>query len=131
MRSVLRRSDDSGSKSFEDDLLIIDFANARVLCKGTRIKLTQKEFDLLTFLAKNADHLQTRQQLLDSVWGYQYHGDGRTLDVHIRRLRQKLGDCGNCIETVVAAGYRFIGCSRSTSTDLQQKSEPAVQRQVA
>ena len=55
----------------------------------------------------------TRQQLLDSVWGYSYYGDARTLDVHIRRLRQKLGECGDCIETVVGVGYRFVGCPRA------------------
>ena len=49
------------------------------------------------------------QQLLDNVWGYSYFGDTRTLDVHIRRLRQKMNDCGDRIETVVGVGYRFIG----------------------
>jgi DNA-binding response OmpR family regulator len=48
-----------------------------------------------------------RQQLLDNVWGYSYFGDTRTLDVHIRRLRQKMAECGACIETVVGVGYRF------------------------
>ena len=54
----------------------------------------------------------TRQQILDNVWGYEYYGDTRTLDVHIRRLRQKLGACGDCIETVVGVGYRFIGSAK-------------------
>ena len=58
----------------------------------------------------NAGRVATRQQLLDNVWGYEYYGDTRTLDVHIRRLRQKLGDCGECIETVIGVGYRFAGC---------------------
>jgi DNA-binding response OmpR family regulator len=58
----------------------------------------------------------TRQQLLDQVWGYSYYGDARTLDVHIRRLRQKLDVCGDCIETVVGVGYRFIGCGSSTNS---------------
>jgi DNA-binding response OmpR family regulator len=60
-------------------------------------------------LAKSPDRVITRQQLLDSVWGYSYYGDARTLDVHIRRLRQKLGECGASIETVVGVGYRFVG----------------------
>jgi len=63
-------------------------------------------------LAKSPDRVVTRQQLLDSVWGYSYYGDARTLDVHIRRLRQKLDKCGGCIETVVGVGYRFVGCAR-------------------
>ena len=58
------------------------------------------------------DRVVTRQQLLDSVWGYSYYGDARTLDVHIRRLRQKLDKCGDCIETVVGVGYRFVGCTK-------------------
>ncbi|HEY0048800.1 MAG TPA: winged helix-turn-helix domain-containing protein, partial [Pyrinomonadaceae bacterium] len=80
-----------------------------VTCSGQQVKLTRKEFALLTNLAKNAGRVATRQNLLDNVWGYSYFGDTRTLDVHIRRLRQKLGDCADCIETVVGVGYRFIG----------------------
>ena len=62
-------------------------------------------------MAKKRGRVVTRQQLLDQVWGYSYYGDARTLDVHIRRLRQKLDACGDCIETVVGVGYRFIGCA--------------------
>ncbi|HET6647946.1 MAG TPA: response regulator [Pyrinomonadaceae bacterium] len=111
VRAVLRRMDESASKTYEDDRLMIDFDDIRVICDGRKIKLTNKEFSLLSVLAKSADRVITRQQLLDNVWGYSYYGDARTLDVHIRRLRQKLEDCGNCIETVVGVGYRFIGCS--------------------
>jgi DNA-binding response OmpR family regulator len=111
VRAVLRRMDESASKTYEDDHLMIDFDDIRVVCDGRKIKLTNKEFSLLSVLAKSADRVITRQQLLDNVWGYSYYGDARTLDVHIRRLRQKLEDCGNCIETVVGVGYRFIGCS--------------------
>ena len=86
-----------------------------VVCDGTKIKLTNKEFTLLSVLARSADRVVTRQQLLDSVWGYSYYGDARTLDVHIRRLRQKLDKCGDCIETVVGVGYRFVGCARQAA----------------
>ena len=66
--------------------------------------------EALAFVEKLVHQFEpTRQKLLDDVWGYSYFGDTRTLDVHIRRLRQKLGDCGSCIETVVGVGYRFIG----------------------
>ncbi len=112
VRAVLRRLDESGAKTYEDDLLKIDFDDVRTVCNGTRIKLTNKEFTLLSVLAKSADRVVTRQQLLDNVWGYSYYGDARTLDVHIRRLRQKLGECGECIETVVGVGYRFTGCAK-------------------
>lgn len=109
VRAVLRRTDESSVKKYEDDKLVIDFEDIRVTCSGEDVKLTRKEFALLTNLAKSAGRVATRQNLLDNVWGYSYFGDTRTLDVHIRRLRQKLGDCGNCIETVVGIGYRFIG----------------------
>jgi DNA-binding response OmpR family regulator len=112
VRAVMRRSEETKGKTYEDDHLLIDFDDIRVVCDGARVKLTNKEFSLLSTLAKSADRVITRQQLLDSVWGYSYYGDARTLDVHIRRLRQKLGDCGNCIETVVGVGYRFEGCAR-------------------
>ncbi|HZE73288.1 MAG TPA: winged helix-turn-helix domain-containing protein [Pyrinomonadaceae bacterium] len=110
VRAVLRRADENAAKHYEDDHLSIDFGDVRVVCDGSRIKLTNKEFTLLAVLARSPDRVVTRQQLLDSVWGYSYYGDARTLDVHIRRLRQKLGGCGDCIETVVGVGYRFIGC---------------------
>ena len=110
VRAVMRRMDETGAKTYEDDHLLIDFDDIRVVCDGAKVKLTNKEFSLLSVMAKSADRVITRQQLLDNVWGYSYYGDARTLDVHIRRLRQKLGDCGACIETVVGVGYRFIGC---------------------
>lgn len=110
VRAVLRRVDENTVSRYEDSRLQIDFAEMRVTCEGEKIKLTRKEFALLSVLAKSPNRVATRQQLLDNVWGYQYFGDTRTLDVHIRRLRQKLGLCGDCIETVVGVGYRFAGC---------------------
>jgi len=108
VRAVLRRVEKETIERYEDGRISIDFADMRVLCAGADVKLTRKEFALLTYLIKSAGRVATRQNLLDNVWGYSYFGDTRTLDVHIRRLRQKLGDCGNCIETVVGVGYRFI-----------------------
>ena len=108
VRAVLRRVDKDTVDRYEDDNLTIDFADMRVVCGGEDVRLTRKEFALLTHLIKNTGRVATRQNLLDNVWGYSYFGDTRTLDVHIRRLRQKLGVCGNCIETVVGVGYRFI-----------------------
>jgi DNA-binding response OmpR family regulator len=109
VRAVLRRSEDS-AEPYEDGRLKIDFDDVRASCDGGNVKLTNKEFSLLAVLARKRGRVLTRQQLLDQVWGYSYYGDARTLDVHIRRLRQKLGSCGDCIETVVGVGYRFIGC---------------------
>jgi DNA-binding response OmpR family regulator len=111
VRAVLRRLEETAPQNYEDDQLTIDFGDIRTVCNGRKIKLTNKEFNLLSVLAKSANRVVTRQQLLDSVWGYSYYGDARTLDVHIRRLRQKLEECGDCIETVVGVGYRFTGCA--------------------
>jgi DNA-binding response OmpR family regulator len=108
VRAVLRRVEKDTIERYEDAQLAIDFADMRVVCGGADVKLTRKEFALLTYLIKSAGRVATRQNLLDNVWGYSYFGDTRTLDVHIRRLRQKLDACGNCIETVVGVGYRFI-----------------------
>ncbi len=106
-----QRVDDEAGERYDDGRLTIDFADVRAACDRTNVKLTNKEFQLLSALAKKRGRVVTRQQLLDQVWGYSYYGDARTLDVHIRRLRQKLGACGDCIETVVGVGYRFIGCA--------------------
>lgn len=109
VRAVLRRSEKETALKYQDLRLSVDFADMRVICEGQDVKLTRKEFSLLSHLIKNTGRVATRQQLLDNVWGYSYFGDTRTLDVHIRRLRQKMGGCGKSIETVVGVGYRFIG----------------------
>ena len=116
VRAVLRRVDEDATQRYDDGRMVIEFGDIRVLCDGANVKLTNKEFTLLSVLAKRAGRVITRQQLLDQVWGYSYYGDARTLDVHIRRLRQKLGACGDCIETVVGVGYRFVGCISESRT---------------
>lgn len=110
IRAVLRRAEKEAPPKYEDGRLSVDFEDMRVITDGADVRLTRKEFALLEHLIKNSGRVATRQQLLDNVWGYSYFGDTRTLDVHIRRLRQKMGDCGVSIETVVGVGYRFIGC---------------------
>ncbi len=111
VRAVLRRADDSASPHYEDGKLRVHFDDMHVSCEGVEIRLTRKEFALLSALARKPGRVAARTQLLDEVWGQQYYGDTRTLDVHIRRLRSKLGACGDSIETVVGVGYRFVGCS--------------------
>lgn len=119
VRAVLRRVDEKTLQIYEDDQLTIDFAEMQVTCGGSKIRLANKEFKLLATLAKSPGRVLTRQQLLDEVWGYNYYGDARTLDVHIRKLRQKLGTCGDCIETMIGVGYRFTGCSaQNANADL-------------
>jgi DNA-binding response OmpR family regulator len=110
VRAVLRRADESAAAVYEDARLHVNFEEMKVVCAGQEVKLTRKEFGLLSTLARRPGRVLTRNQLLDEVWGLEYYGDTRTLDVHIRRLRQKLGACGDCVETVVGVGYRFKGC---------------------
>jgi two-component system, OmpR family, alkaline phosphatase synthesis response regulator PhoP len=114
IRAVLRRVEDEPGERYEDGRLTIDFGDVRAICDGANVRLTNKEFLLLSTLARKRGRVITRQQLLDQVWGYSYYGDARTLDVHIRRLRQKLDACGDCIETVVGVGYRFVGCGNQS-----------------
>lgn len=109
VRAVLRRAEKESAPKYEDDRMSVDFDDMRVTCDRSDVKLTRKEFALLEHLIRNTGRVATRQQLLDNVWGYSYFGDTRTLDVHIRRLRQKMGECGDAIETVVGVGYRFVG----------------------
>jgi two-component system, OmpR family, alkaline phosphatase synthesis response regulator PhoP len=107
VRAVLRRVERESVSTYSDPRITVDFNDMRVVCDGANVKLTRKEFALLEYLIKNTGRVATRQQLLDNVWGYSYFGDTRTLDVHVRRLRQKMDECGACIETVVGVGYRF------------------------
>ena len=92
--------------------LVIDFERYEVHVKGEPVDLTYKEFELLKFLATHPGKAFTREALLDKVWGYDYYGGTRTVDVHIRRLRSKIEIGGaSYIETVRNVGYKFLGGS--------------------
>ena len=86
----------------------MDLVNYTVHVAGRHVELTYKEYELLRFLATNRDRVFTRETLLNKVWGYDFYGGARTVDVHIRRLRSKIEDRHNVfIETVRNVGYRF------------------------
>ena len=80
-----------------------------VYAAGQEVTRTLKEFDLLCLLLENKGRVLTRDQLLNRIWGYGFDGESRTVDVHIRTLRQKLGECGEYIETVRGVGYKVGG----------------------
>jgi DNA-binding response OmpR family regulator len=109
VNAALRRSDGPtlDRPVFDNGALRIDPSTFRVSYQGSEIRMTRKEFALLSELARNQGRVLTRETLLDRVWGMSYFGDSRTLDVHIRRLRQKLGDPA-LIETVTGIGYRLL-----------------------
>ena len=100
--AILRRT---ATPVYRDALLTLDDAARTVTLSGTPITLTSLEFDLLSALTRNAGRAMSREALLAQVWGYHYVGETRTVDVHIQRLRGKLG--ADAIETVYKFGYRY------------------------
>jgi DNA-binding response OmpR family regulator len=115
VNALLRRSHglESERPAYDDGVLLIDPATFAVQCEGREVRLTRKEFSLLEELARNEGRVMTRSALLDRVWGLGYYGDSRTLDVHVRRLRQKLG-LASLIETVTGIGYRLRSPRKKT-----------------
>ena len=112
IKAVLRRYDgksyQSKQKILEADKIKIDITRHTVFSDNKQIFLTVKEFDLLVLLIENRPNVLTREQLLDSIWKIDAEIESRTVDVHIRTLRQKLGDAGNIIETVRGVGYKCL-----------------------
>ena len=110
IRAVMRRTAvQPVHEVYEAGSLQVDTARRKVLIGTEEIFLTPKEFDLLRLFMANPGLVFSRNQLHDKVWGMEYLGETRTVDVHIRTLRQKLGPCGEMIETVRGVGYRFNG----------------------
>ena len=89
------------------DDLVIDIAGYEVRLAGRRIELTHQEFELLRYLAQHRGRVFTREALLERAWGYRYAGGTRTVDIHVRRVRAKLGDVGLLIETIRNVGYKM------------------------
>lgn len=111
VKAVLRRThgaDNAQREVLTFPQLVLDKAANRVEVAGQEVQLTPREFDLLWFLASRPERVFTREQLLEAVWGYSYLGDARTVDTHIRRLREKLRPAGvSYIKTVWGKGYKF------------------------
>lgn len=111
IKAVLRRSSDDATASDRNSVytindVVLDTKKHSVTVDKTPIKLTLKEFELLLLLMRNQGLVLTRDILLEQIWGYDFDGETRTIDVHIRTLRQKLGAKGDIIETVRGVGYR-------------------------
>jgi two-component system phosphate regulon response regulator PhoB len=109
VKAILRRKEvpQEIEKKIQIGGLLIDMDRHDVSIKKNPIELTSTEFKLLVELASKRGRVQTRERLLDKVWGYTYEGYARTVDTHIRRLREKMGPLGNFIETIRGVGYRF------------------------
>ena len=117
IKAIMRRTGRKEEKTVESNVLVkhdmkIDCESRRVFIQEREINLTAKEFDLLELLAKNPDKVYSREKLLNLVWGYEYPGDARTVDVHIRRLREKIEkhpSDPNYVYTKWGVGYYFRG----------------------
>lgn len=108
IRAVLRRTQTvQQPEEYTAGALTVRPARRQVLVDGAEITLTPKEFEILRLLISHPGLVLSRGQIQDQVWGMEYLGETRTVDVHIRTLRQKLGSCGELIETVRGVGYRF------------------------
>ncbi len=110
IRAVLRRYEHPKDKNdVSYGRIVISPSSHMVKVDGKKIELTLKEFNLLLYLMENEGIVLDRDSILNTVWGYSFDGENRTVDVHIRHLREKLGDEGQRIETVKGVGYRFRG----------------------
>lgn len=109
IKALLRRASPDGSQERDYTLGKLYVSPSRHLVKvdGKEIALTLKEFELLCFLLENDGMVLTRDKILARIWGYDFDGETRTVDVHVRTLRQKLGECGALIETVRGVGYKI------------------------
>ena len=109
IRAVLRRTKEKKGEVREYGSICVYPESRRVTVNGEEVTLTSKEFDLLCALMAQAEKVCTRSQLLSTVWGYISDGESRTVDVHIKTLRQKLGEAGQLLETVRGMGYKIGG----------------------
>ena len=109
VRALLKRSRPGAEAgAVEVGALRLDPLSHEATFKGRTLSLTPREFDLLGFLARHPGRVFSREELLTKVWGYDYVGETRTVDVHVRRLRVKLGEATRVIETVTGAGYKLV-----------------------
>ena len=87
--------------------LTVDFSARRVLVDGKEVEMTPKEYDLFFYMVRNRGIALSREKLISDVWGYDFYGDDRTLDTHVKLLRRSLGEYSRCIVTLRGVGYRF------------------------
>lgn len=107
---ISRHKKEENTKSrdiFQIQGLVVDFTGRLVTVDGKRVDMTPKEYDLLFYMVRNKNIALTREKLITEVWGYDYYGDDRTLDTHIKLLRSSLGEYRKCLVTLRGVGYRF------------------------
>lgn len=107
VEAILRRTNQLGEDTMEIGGIVIDKSAHEVRVGENRIDLSYKEFELLTYFVTNQGVALSRERILNNVWNYDYFGDARTIDTHVKKLRSKLGDKGDYIKTVWGMGYKF------------------------
>ena len=107
IKAALRRAEDKGAEEYRLENLYVSPMKHVVMVDQEPVSLTLKEYEMLCLLLKNSGMVLSRTQLLNQIWGYEFDGESRTVDVHIRTLRQKLGSAGDLIETVRGVGYKI------------------------
>ena len=105
--AVLRRSSAGADDILETSGIRLDKAAHQVTVDGQDVELSFKEFELLTYFIENKGLALSREKILNAVWNYDYYGDARTIDTHVKKLRSKLGDKGELIKTIWGMGYKF------------------------
>ena len=109
VEAILRRSNASGGDALSVGGILIDKAAHQVTIDGKEVELSFKEFELLSYFVENQGIALSREKILNNVWNYDYFGDARTIDTHVKKLRSKMGDKGDYIKTIWGMGYKFNG----------------------
>jgi len=111
IKAIFRRNEKSekeeSKNQYEYKTLVVDFVSQNIFVDGAKIKVTPKEYDLLEYFIRNRNIVLTRDKLLDGVWGIDFMGDDRTVDTHVKMLRESLGKYRNLVVTVWGKGYKF------------------------
>lgn len=107
VQAILRRSNASTEETLEYNGIVLNRSAREVTIDGKRIDLSFKEFELLSYFMENKDIALSRERILNHVWDYDYFGDARTIDTHVKKLRSKMGEKGSCIKTIWGMGYKF------------------------
>ncbi len=107
VQALLRRFSEASTDNLEYGAIVLDRTAHEVKIDGKKIDLSFKEFELLSYFMENKDIALSREKILNHVWDYDYFGDARTIDTHVKKLRSKMGEYGNYIKTIRGMGYKF------------------------
>ena len=107
VQSILKRNEEAAPEVIEVPGLSLNKTSREVWADGVKVDLSLKEFELLTYFMENQGTALSREKILNHVWNYNYYGDARTIDTHVKTLRSKIGAKGECIKTIWGVGYKF------------------------